>query len=240
MVSLTNPATAVVHRLALARPKSPSPWQRILTLIPKAPSTAKRPAKSAPRGVPQRARGLAFVVYRRHAALAVVGAPAVHLGIRPGSWIAVALRHGISDVDPAEVVLHVRAAASRPETALPVGARLLAHVTGVAGARVDLTVTSVVMPDGRRARFRAVAFDRRFHLGLPGFRENGRRADVVMAFGRSFLASADGALGLAGAQAPWETQALTGGGQGALATLARWRLRHRVYVPAQNAYVQSQ
>jgi len=238
----TTPA-AIVHRLAREPSAKATLFGQILRFLPKTLKASNAHAKVAFRhGISPktRLRRAAFVVYGQ-------GRVVVHvrrgttLGIRPGSWIAVGLRHGITDQDRALVVLHVLRAVHGSVATLPVGTRLLAHVEAAQGERVQFSVSSAVLPDGVTVPLMGAAFDRRFHLGLSGFVVGGRRASALVAFGRSLVQSAGMALSAMSAQGSIASEAVGAAGQNTLGAVTHWRVPRRiVFIPAQRAYVQTQ
>ncbi|MHB8254183.1 MAG: hypothetical protein ACYDEV_10910 [Acidiferrobacter sp.] len=231
-------ATALVQRLAHASARRPSVLGRLLGLMPTLP---KPTAQTAPTRPVDHRPAVAFVVYAHKTTPTVSPSAARSFGIRPGSWIAVQLRHGITDSDSALVVLHMAFPVRGQDGVLPAGTRLLAHVEMASRHRVQLSVFEAVTPHDRRIPFDAVVFDSQFHLGLPGFVEGGRRAAVLVALGRSFLESADAALSMIGAQSSLASQVASNTGRNTLGAAFHWRFpRHIVYVPAQRAYVQTQ
>lgn len=232
--------SAIVHRLGHVKASQPSLFGRILRFVPQiGPPTpvVRRVARSLP---PASGRRTAFAVYAARAPV-VYEHPQQKLGISPGSWIPVVLRHGITDNDRALVVLHTTAAVHGRDGNLPKSTRLLAHVESARGGRVQLTVSAAVMPDGRRVTLDAVVFDARLAPGLPGFVIGGRRQAVLVAFGHSLAQSADMALGVMAAQGSLASQTLSNAGRSTLGASRSWAaVRRVVYVPAQHAYVQTQ
>lgn len=232
--------TTIIERLAHRPPHAASVWDRLLRWVPRpariapAPKPIGRPSASV-------SRGAAFTIYKRHAAARVYAPTTVGIGLRAGTWIAVRLRHGISDTDPALVVLHVVRSVEGQTGSLPLGTRLLTRIESASGLRVGLSVSAAVTPHNRVIPLKGQVFDTRFHFGLPAFVVGGRRAAALVAFGRSFLASADSALGIMGAQGSLASAALGRAGQRTLGATIHWRMgRHIIYAPAQNAYVQTQ
>ncbi len=233
---------AIVQRLAHRRPDTPSVLGRILRWMPR---LERRPVlASAPIRRPHptvRATSIAFTIYTRHATPHVYLPPAAGIGLRAGTWIPVRLRHGIADTDPALVVLHVLRPIKGQIGSLSPGTRLLARVESAFGHRLGLSVFQAVTPNNQSIPLKAQVFDVRFHFGLPAFVVGGRRAAVLVAFGRSFLASADVAFGMMGAQGSLASAALGRAGQRTLAaTMPSRSTRYVLYAPAQNAYVQTQ
>ena len=243
MVTLAPSHTAtVVERLAHRRLSVPSVLGRLLRWVPR-PMPRSAPGSAVLRrthpGV--HVTPVAFTIYARRAAPHVYPPAAVGIGLRAGTWISVRLRHGITDSDPALVVLHVIQRIQGQTGSLPSGTRLLARVESASGQRLGLSVFQAVTPDNRLIPIKAQVFDGRFHFGLPAFVVGGRRAAVLVAFGRSFLASADAALGIMSTQGSLASAALGRAGQSTLGATMHWRLtRHVLYAPAQNAYVQTQ
>lgn len=232
----------IVQRLAHRRPDAPSLLGRLLRWMPR-PAQGQAPV-SAPARHPHpalRATSGAFTVYTRHVTPHVYLPAGTGMGLRAGTWISVRLRHGVADTDPALVVLHVLRPIQGQTGSLPSGTRLLARVESAFGRRLGLSVFQAVTPNDQRIPLKAQVFDARFHFGLPAFVVGGRRAAVLVAVGRSFLASADAALGIMGDQGSLASAALGRVGQRTLGATMPWRsTRHVLYAPAQNAYVQTQ
>lgn len=242
MTTMPTHTAAIVQRLAHRRPDTPSVLGRILRWMPR---LERRPVlASAPIRRPHptvRATSIAFTIYTRHATPHVYLPPAAGIGLRAGTWIPVRLRHGIADTDPALVVLHVLRPIKGQIGSLSPGTRLLARVESAFGHRLGLSVFQAVTPNNQSIPLKAQVFDVRFHFGLPAFVVGGRRAAVLVAFGRSFLASADVAFGMMGAQGSLASAALGRAGQRTLAaTMPSRSTRYVLYAPAQNAYVQTQ
>lgn len=243
MVTLPPTHTgSVVERLARRRPDVPSVLGRLLRWLPRTvPRSAPGLVPVRPTHPAVRVTPAAFTIYTRRATPRVYLPTTVGIGLRAGTWIAVRLRHGITDTDPALVVLHVVRPIRGQTGSLPSGTRLLARVESASGQRLGLSVFQAVTPGNRLIPLKAQVFDGRFHFGLPAFVVGGRQAAVLVAFGRSFLASADAALGLMGAQGTLASAALGRAGQRTLGATMHWRLtRYVLYAPAQNAYVQTQ
>ncbi len=242
VITMPTHTAAIVERLAHRRPDAPSVWGRLLRWVPR-PALRQAPVSAPIRRPPSavRATSVAFTIYTRHATPHVYLPAAAGIGLRAGTWIPVRLRHGIADTDPALVVLHVLRPIEGQTGALSPGTRLLARVESAFGHRLGLSVFQAVTPNNQRIPLKAQVFDVRFHFGLPAFVVGGRRAAVLVAFGRSFLASADAALGMMGAQGSLASAALGRAGQRTLGATMPWRsTRYVLYVPAQNAYVQTQ
>lgn len=232
--------TVIVHRLAHVRAAAPPLFGRILQWVPRIVSPAPI-VPHVPKSLPlASSRRPAFAVYAARAPI-VHDQPQPKLGIRPGSWIPVVLRHGITDNDRALVVLHVTAEVHGMDGSLPKGTRLLARVASARGGRVQLSVSAAVMPDGRQLALEGVVFDAQRAPGLSGFVVGGRRQAVLVALGRSLAQSADTALGMMAAQASLTSQTLSDAGRSTLGVSRSWAIARRVvYVPAQHAYVQTQ
>lgn len=234
--------TAIVESLARSRPDAPSVFGRLLQWVPRKTTPPAPAAKHTQSPHPvARVKPAAFTIYVRHAVPRVYPPAAVGIGLRAGTWISVRLRHGVADTDPALVVLHVTRPIQGQTGSLPPGTRLLTRVESVSGHRLGLSVSAAVTPDNRLIPLKGQVFDARFHFGLPAFVVGGRRAAALVAFGQSFLASADAALGLMGAQGSLASAAIGSAGQRTLGATMHWRLtRYALYAPAQNAYVQTQ
>ncbi|WP_298135414.1 hypothetical protein [Acidiferrobacter sp.] len=238
----TIPATpaAIVRRLAHERPAAPSLFHRLLGLI------GARPARKsmAPRVAAQPApvsRAMPFaMVQTRVRPLILARAPA-GLGLRPGSWVPVILRHGITDQDPALVVLHVEAPVYGRLGTLPAGTRLLGHVEGARLGRVMIAISAAVTPDGRSLPFAAMVFSAHRDLGLPAYVAGGRRKAALAAFAQSVVEGVDMVVATLEAQSSVTSEALGQVGTTTLNAAAAWRIPRQVlYVPAQRAYVETQ
>ncbi len=234
--SPANPA-AIVRRLVRQSPPAPSLFHRLLGLV-----DGRRPPEAAPaRPAPRSRAATPFAVARTRAKPEILAVRPAGLGIRAGSWIPVVLRHGVTDLDPALVVLHVRAPVRGRDGVLPAGTRLLGRVEGVRLGRVQVTVTQAVTPRGRSLPIDAVAFGADHGLGLSAYVIGGRRKAALAVFARSVVEGVDTVIGAMGAGSSVTSQALGQVGTNTLNATARWRLPRRIlYVPAQQAYVQTQ
>lgn len=163
------------------------------------------------------------------------------LGIRPGTWIEVALRRGVTDVDSDLVILHVESPVRGLWGVLPAGTRLLGRVEGEALGRIRVSVSQAVTPGGRRLPFDAAIFGADREPGLPAYVVGGRRKTVVAAFASSVVEGVDALIGSAAAQESAGAAALGQVGTNTLNAAAVWRAPRRIlYAPAQQGYVQTQ
>ncbi len=238
MVAVAPPPVGpVVRGLAHQAPRPASLLARILGVMGGAATAPVRIRHLQGKQVPILPFWVAKVAARPPLALSV---PAV-LGLRPGSWVAVTLRHELTDQDRALVVFHVRRAVHGRYGVLPTGTRLLAHEDGVRSGHVQFRISEAVFPNGLHIPFSAVVFARDRSLGLRGYALGHRRKTVVAAFARSVVEGADAAIGALSAQSSVTSAALGQVGTSTVNAASRWHLPRRIlYVPAQNAYVQTQ
>ena len=241
---VASPATpaAIVRRLVRQRPSAPSLFHRLLGLVDaRAPRPRITQAVLPPRAPVRRPMPFAVAQARAHAKPLILASPAPTFGIRPGSWIPVILRHGVTDRDPALVVLHIQAPVRGLQGVVPAGTRLLGHIEGARLGRVQIGVTEAVMPDGRVVPFAATAFGADHGLGLPAYVLGGRRKAALAAFAQSVVEGVDAIVGAMEAQSSVTSEALGQVGTNTLNASADWRIPRRIlYVPAQQAYVETQ
>ena len=239
VVSPVTPA-AIVRRLVRQRPSAPSLFHRLLGLVDaRAPRPRVPSAVAAPRA-PVR-HPMPFAVARTRIKPLILASPPLTFGIRPGSWIPVTLRHGVTDRDPALVVLHIDAPVRGLRGIVPAGTRLLGHIGGARLGRVQIDVTEAVTPGGRMLPFAATAFGADHGLGLPAYVLGGRRKAALAAFAQSVVEGVDAIVGTMEAQSSVTSEALGQVGTNTLNAAADWRIPRRVlYVPAQQAYVETQ
>ena len=239
VVAPVTPA-AIVRRLVRQRPSTPSLFHRLLGLVDaRTPRTGVPPAVAAARA-PVR-RPMPFAVARTRVKPVILASPPPTFGIRPGSWIPVTLRHGVTDRDPALVVLHIEAPVRGLQATVPAGTRLLGHIGGARLGRVQINVSEAVTPGGRVVPFAATAFGADHGLGLPAYVLGGRRKAALAAFAQSVVEGVDTIVGTMEAQSSVASEALGQVGTNTLNAAADWRIPRRVlYVPAQQAYVETQ
>ncbi|WP_297364911.1 TrbI/VirB10 family protein [Acidiferrobacter sp.] len=231
---------AIVRRLAHQRPSPPSLFHRLLGLVTPRARPIRAFASIRVLQAPPR-RPMAFAIAHGRARPVILASPEPTFGIRPGSWIPVILRHGVTDQDPALVVLHVPVPVRGLRGVLPAGTRLLGRVDGARLGRVQVGVTEAVTPRGRILPFAATAFGADHDLGLPAYVMGGRRKAALAAFAQSVVEGVDAVVGTMEAQSSVTSEALGQVGTNTLNAAADWRIPRRIlYVPAQQAYVETQ
>lgn len=239
VLSSATPA-AIVRGLVRQRPSTPSLFHRLLGLVGGGVVRRRAPAVAAAPRVSVRAP-LPFAIAQARTKPVILARPPRAFGIRPGSWIPVVLRHGVTDQDPALVVLHIEAPIRGLRAIVPAGTRLLGHVEGARLGRVQIGVSEAVTPSGRIVPFTATAFGTDHGLGLPAYVIGGRRKAALAAFAQSVVEGVDAVVGALEAQSSVASEALGQVGTNTLNAAADWRIPRRVlYVPAQQAYVETQ
>lgn len=237
MVIATMPTpTVIVQRLISERPAPPSVFHRLLALTARhaRPPGRRVPVSRSPAVAP-------FVVAPAHGRPVILPDAPHGLGIRAGTWIEVALRRGVTDVDSTIVVLHVESPVRGLWGVLPVGTRLLGRVEGRALGRIRIAVSQAITPRGRHVPLDAAAFGSDRDPGLPAYVVGGRRETVLAAFVSSVVEGVDALMGSAAAQGSAQAAALGQVGTNTLNAAAFGRTPRRIlYAPAQQAYVQTQ
>ena len=228
--------TVIVHHLIAERPARPSLFHRLLALTE---GPARRPRR--PKRPPRAREPLPFAVTASRASAVILPDPPHGLGIRPGTWVAVTLRRGVTDVDSTLVVFHVEASVHGLWGVLPAGTRLLGRVEGPALGRIRVAVSQAVTPRGRRLPFDAAVFGADREPGLPAYVVGGRRKTILAALASSVVEGVDALIGAAASQGSEGAAALGQVGTNTLNAAAVWRAPHRIlYAPAQQGYVQTQ
>lgn len=238
---MTAPPAVVVRHLAHVQPPPGSLLARLLRLMP-SPVHTSPSLRRAPVPTAVASPTIGFSIYRVfHSTPHVWGLSSVRFGIRAGTWVRVRLQRPITAGGTAIIVLHVMAPVTGTSRVLAVGSQLLARAAVAVDGRLRLTVSALVTAGGHEFPIIGVVFDRHHDMGLPGFISHRGLGRPWFALGRSLVASADRALGVAALGDTLSATTLSSAGRSVLGATFHWR-RPRVvlYVPPQRAFVQIQ
>lgn len=116
-------------------------------------------------------------------------------GIRRGTWAEVRVERRISSADPGEVELTLLETISGQHRDLPGGTLFFARKAyNGSSQRMDMMVTTALLPDGREIRVNAFAYDRQRNAGLTGSIIRDRDGEVESALAQGGLAVLNNAV----------------------------------------------
>lgn len=109
-------------------------------------------------------------------------------GIRRGTWAEVRVERRVSSADPGEVEITLLETISGQHRDLPSGTLLFARKAfNGRSQRMDMMITTALLPDGREIRVSAYAYDRQRNAGLTGSIIRDREGEVSSALAQGGL-----------------------------------------------------